>query len=63
MGRMQQSKPDGKLGPQLSVPHFRSPEQWESLSQSPSPTVHWLELEQQFHPPDAFWHPDPEITT
>ena len=27
VGRMQQSKPVGKLGPQLLVPHFRTPEQ------------------------------------
>ena len=34
---------------QLSVPQLRFPAQSESLSQSPPPTVHGLEDEQQLH--------------
>ena len=45
---------------QLSVPHFKLPEQWESTSQSPSPMLHGLELEQQLQPPDPSLHPFPE---
>ena len=39
--------PDGKSFIQLSVPHVRFPAHSESLSQSPPPTLHGLELEQQ----------------
>ena len=41
--------PDGKSLIQLSVPHVRFPAHSESLSQSPPPTLHGLDEEQQFH--------------
>ena len=60
--KRQQSYPNvnPRLKSQLSVPHFKFPEQWESTSQSPSPMSHWLELEQQLQPPDPSLHPFPE---
>jgi hypothetical protein len=42
--------PDGKSFIQLSVPQLRFPAHSESLSQSPPPTLHGLELEQQDQP-------------
>jgi len=36
---------------QLSLPHFRSPSQSVSLSQSPSPSLQTLSLRQQLSPP------------
>ena len=39
--------PDGKSFIQLSVPQLRFPAHSESLSQSPPPKLHGLELEQQ----------------
>ena len=43
----QQSKPEGKKGPQLSVPQINPLLQWLSESQSPSPNVQGLVLVQQ----------------
>ena len=54
---MQQSKPVGKLEPQLSVPHLRFPEHCESVSQSPSPMPHWFVVVQQLQPPLGTLHP------
>ena len=38
---------------QLLRPHVRLPEQWESRSQSPPPTLHGLEVEQQLQSVDG----------
>ena len=61
LGDSQQSAYFGKDAGQLLVPHSKFPEHSESLSQSPSPMLHWLELEQQLHP--KLWDPQPMIIT
>ena len=50
----QQSKPEGKKCPQLSVPQVNPLLQWLSESQSPSPSVQGLVLVQQDQPETAF---------
>ena len=50
----QQSKPDGKKGPQLSVPQVNPLLQWLSESQSPSPNVQGLVIVQQAGSETAF---------
>ena len=47
----QQSKPDGREGPQLFVPQVNPLKQSKSISQSPSPNMQGLELVQQLHAP------------
>ena len=48
----QQSSPLSKPSPmQLFFPHLRPGKQCESLSQSPSPMLHWLVEVQQESPP------------
>ena len=44
---LQQSKPEGKKGPQLSIPQVNPLLHSLSESQSPSPSVHGLVLVQQ----------------
>ena len=44
---------DEKSARQLSLPHLRLPAQWESRSQSPPPSLHGLEVEQQLQPVDG----------
>ena len=50
----QQSKPEGKKGPQLSVPQVNPLLHSLSESQSPSPNVQGLLLVQQDQPETAF---------
>ena len=54
----QQSKPEGKKGPQLLLPQVSPLLQWLSESQSPSLIVQGLLLVQQDQPETAF----PQVT-
>ena len=47
LGSKQHSELGEKVLIQLLLPHFRAPKQWESLSQSPSPSPQRFEEVQQ----------------